>query len=70
MNDKNHMTRNEEGAALQEVETSTLTEITGGTIWVSDGYCVSPWHPPLPLPLVAVAVQQPSPIEALAAGSR
>ena len=60
MKGMNRMTRNEEGPALRELETSELTEITGGTIWVGDGYCVSPWHPPLPLPLLAVTVQQPA----------
>jgi hypothetical protein len=70
MNAMNKMTRNEEEPALREVEASELTAIMGGTIWVSDGYCVSPWHPPLPLPLLAVAVQQPGEIGAIAAGSR
>jgi hypothetical protein len=70
MSAMNKMTRNDEGLGLREVETSELTEITGGTIWVSDGYCVSPWHPPLPLPLLAVAVQQPGEIGAIAAGPR
>ena len=70
MNTMNKMTRTEEEPALREVETSKLTEITGGTIWVSDGYCVSPWHPPLPLPLLAVATQKPGEIGAITAGSR
>jgi len=64
------MTRNDAGPGLREVETSELTEIMGGTIWVSDGYCVSPWHPPLPLPLLAVATQKPGEIGAITAGSR
>jgi hypothetical protein len=53
MNALNEMTRNEKGPALLEVPTSELTEITGGTLWVSDGYCVSPFLP-RHLPLAAL----------------
>jgi hypothetical protein len=67
MNARNKMKRNEEKPALQEVESSELTEITGGTIWVSDGYCVSPL---LPRHLPLVAVQQQEVNGAIVAGSR
>ena len=56
MNAMYHMTRNEKGPALLEVPTSELTEITGGTLWVSDGYCVSPFLP-RHLPLAALPEQ-------------
>ena len=56
MNAMNQMTRNEKGPALYEVETSEMTEITGGILWVSDGYCVSPFFP-RHLPLAALPEQ-------------
>jgi hypothetical protein len=59
-----------ETAVISELEHSQLAQITGGTIIVSDGYCVSPWRPPLPLPLVAMEVQKPGEFGAIAAGPR
>jgi hypothetical protein len=56
MNAMNQMTRNEMGPALDEVEPSELTEITGGILWVGDGYCVSPFLP-RHLPLAALPEQ-------------
>jgi len=69
MSDKNKK-KADEGPALHEVQPAELTEITGGTIWVGDGYCVSPWRPPLPLPLLAVAVQNPVEAGAMTVASR
>jgi hypothetical protein len=57
MKGMNQMTRNEEGPALREVETSELIEIAGGIILVSDGYCVSPLLP-RHLPLLAFQLQE------------
>jgi hypothetical protein len=49
-------TTNERESALHEVNPSELAGITGGTIWVSDGYCVSPFLP-RHLPLAALPEQ-------------
>src|SRR5262249_9775624 len=56
MNTMNKMTRNEEGLALRGVEPTELAEITGGALWVSDGYCVSSFIP-RHLPLAALPEQ-------------
>jgi hypothetical protein len=45
-----------EQPALCEVAPSELAEIAGGTIWVSDGYCMRPF--PWPRPLLGQVVQQ------------
>jgi hypothetical protein len=66
MNARDKMTTNAGEPALHEVQTSELAAITGGTIWVSDGYCVSPLLP-RHLPLVAVQIQEFN--GAIAAGS-
>ena len=55
---------------ISELKHSQLAQITCGTIMVSDGYCVSPWRPPVPLPLVGVEVQNPSEFGTIAAGPR
>src|SRR5262249_12961827 len=68
MNAMNQMTKNEKGPALLEVPTSELTEITGGTLWVSDGYCVSPFLP-RHLPLAALPEQITEIKEQFAIGS-
>jgi hypothetical protein len=43
-------------AVIVELAHSQLAEITGGTLWVSDGYCVSPFLP-RHLPLAALPEQ-------------
>jgi hypothetical protein len=50
MESQNQRAMTGQGAVLSELEPSQLAEITGGTFWVSDGYCVSPLRLPRPLP--------------------
>ena len=56
MESQNQRAMTGQGAVLSELEPSQLAEITGGTLWVSDGYCVSPFLP-RHLPLAALPEQ-------------
>jgi hypothetical protein len=56
MNAMNQITRNEKGPALYEMETSELTEVTGGALYVIDERCFSPFLP-RHLPLAALPEQ-------------
>jgi hypothetical protein len=56
MESRNKRATTAEEPELSELEPSRLSEITGGTLWVSDGYCVSPFLP-RHLPLAALPEQ-------------
>jgi hypothetical protein len=50
MERRNERVMTGEGGVLSALEHSQLGKVTGGTLWVSDGYCVSP----IPLPHVTL----------------
>ena len=56
MKDLKSITKTKKADVLCELDCSQLAEITGGTLWVSDGYCVSPFLP-RHLPLAALPEQ-------------
>jgi hypothetical protein len=56
MESRNQRPMTGEHAVLSALELPQLREVTGGTLWVSDGYCVSPF-PIRHLPLAALPEQ-------------
>jgi len=54
------------GEALNELEDCQLADVTGGAIWVSDGYCGTPFPwPPRPMQVAGPSIYvNPAPLAA------